>query len=371
MSSHFVLEIGGFEIDSGPRYVVGKFTDLFTPKDRHVRMLDDTKTFKYEITVKELNDRLNECGFTWANTKLAFEKLIEAVSEKIKPEDYVRIDDWGNEKFKKYLSRCSISNALGILYKCKSFGQGFYPDLGTHDFNREELRFVNLLFNNDDFVNIFEDIYFAPLNLYRLLTGVFKPTDQFCVDYTDLVYAGYYKEQDEPIEHGFDSVKASQISGALILGDKIQSDEDEALENKEIKGDSPVSTIKSHLPKYVLGFLNSIGGTIRWGISDNKKIIGVELNEEERDSIRKALYLFLNSIVPPAFRQDINLTFRPIIHDGKQVENLYCVELVIPPSELNSMVFTKGGDTWVRFNGITKELKGIELFNYIRTTYKG
>jgi hypothetical protein len=376
MSSHYSLEIDGLEIGSGPKYVEGEEIFLFTPQDRKVLDLGSYKSFLYEISLSTLNARLSDQGFSWVNAKVAFENLINETIEAI--ERFENLDhmpeDWLNKEgqFKGYLKSLSLSNVLGVLFKCKARGEhAFYPALNSDGLSLEEERLINLLFNRGRF-NRINEVFFHPFNLLRLLTGVFPAQKCLTIDYTALVNAGYYEEDSEPIEQGFNEIISQNIQGSLILGETIISEEDLLLENKGISGRNPVQTIKDSLQKYVIGFLNSKGGVIRWGVSDQGIVTGFKLGREDKDRLRRAVGDLCDAVVPNIAGANIQLTFRPIIHDGVEIPDNYCVDIEVPNLESPHIyrIKTKPNRTWVRLDGLTIELQGDALREYARITNK-
>jgi hypothetical protein len=79
----------------------------------------------------------------------------------------------------------------------------------------------------------------------------------------------------------------------------------------------------------------------------------------------------VEDIIPPVNPTKFVFKFRPIIHDGKIIQDLFCVELSVPKGTLNSLHFTKGGKTWIRMDGVTKELKGYDLYCFVQELAKG
>ncbi|TOQ03806.1 AAA family ATPase, partial [Vibrio parahaemolyticus] len=64
-----------------------------------------------------------------------------------------------------------------------------------------------------------------------------------------------------------ETVQPSQLR--LREGAHCGLEEDQTTEFKEIKGNNPKQSIQKPLDKYILSFLNSEGGSIYWGITDD------------------------------------------------------------------------------------------------------
>ena len=75
----------------------------------------------------------------------------------------------------------------------------------------------------------------------------------------------------------------------FIEGEKAAFEEDLNHEFKEIKGNNPAKSIQNLVDEYVIAFLNSSGGSIFWGITDQALIKSVILNNDQKDNIRKSI----------------------------------------------------------------------------------
>ncbi len=373
MSSCFIIEFGGFEIDSGPQYVQGEFTDLFTEQDLIITNQGNESTYRYKISVSDLRNRLITIGFTQDNLQVALSSYLEnqkdELTARLHDETYIKYfgEDYLSElrQHIEYLKSLNEDSITDLLTRCKKFEHGFYPDLGNHDLSSSELKLLDGLFNRDN-----SEIYFHPFNLYFLLSKIFSDGDVLEVDYTDLVYAGYYQSDESPIKYGYNEIVKNLHPDSLILGEKLDDEENEYKEFKEIKGNNAINSISKNIVRYVVAFLNTYGGSILWGITDNRKVKGIELNYNDRDSLKRRFYDALSTIEPNVNKDELSLKFRPIIHNGEVQIDLYCIEITVPKLEPNKMYFKKSGETWIRLDGVTKQLKGVELYDFIEARIK-
>lgn len=138
-------------------------------------------------------------------------------------------------------------------------------------------------------------------------------------------------------------------------------EEDQTIEFKEIKGNNPKQSIQKPLDKYIISFLNSEGGSIYWGITDDGIVKGVKLTTSNKDDINKSIVAVINNIVPSIDPTKVQVTY----HAVENMEDHYVLEVCVSKSRLDSLYFNKSDETWVRLNGVSRYLKGLELQEYI------
>ena len=143
-------------------------------------------------------------------------------------------------------------------------------------------------------------------------------------------------------------------------------------EFKEIRGGNPVGRIEDNCDEYAVAFLNRQGGRIFWGVRNEDRItIGVELDERQRDEIRSKVSNKLGAIRPPISPEHWQLEFHNVYNlkdgdiQGEIVEDLWVIELVVPPQERN-VFYTGGGSLYVKTDGGKKKLIAEEVTEFIR-----
>lgn len=147
----------------------------------------------------------------------------------------------------------------------------------------------------------------------------------------------------------------------FVKGQKCSLEENLTYEFKEVKGQNPRSSIKNVVDEYILGFLNSSGGSIFWGICDDGLVKGVVLDSGAKDSIKIAINSKIHTIEPSIDPTKIHIVF----HEVAGVEHGYVVEVNVPKANLTRLYFNSSGNTWVRVNGCNQKLKGPALEDYI------
>lgn len=127
----------------------------------------------------------------------------------------------------------------------------------------------------------------------------------------------------------------------------VQIEESRTVEFKEVKGSNAVNAIKSTADNYAVGFLNREGGTIFWGISDDRKVLGVELSAKKRDDVRCAIAGKLNVIQPHLDPSRFRTEFIRVLSETGTEAERFVVALVVPRGDQDKLYFTAGNKTYV------------------------
>ena len=139
-------------------------------------------------------------------------------------------------------------------------------------------------------------------------------------------------------------------------------------EFKEIKGKNPVGSITNAADEYAVAFLNIEGGRIFWGIKDDDRItVGVNLDERQRDEIRREVSEKLGSIDPPVSVGDWYLEFHNVYNSqGETIEDLWVVELLVLRRPEKDVFYTNSGELFVKTQGGKQKLLGPQVTEFIR-----
>jgi hypothetical protein len=152
-----------------------------------------------------------------------------------------------------------------------------------------------------------------------------------------------------------------------IFGEKLTFEESRGVEFKEIHGNNPVSAIVNTADEYAVAFLNADGGRILWGIRDSDRmVVGIPLDERQRDRLRKSVADKLHSIQPPIDPTQFETNLHPI-RLPEAPDTLYVVELIIPAGQSAAPYYTGGHEMFVRLDGVKKKLTGPQLTAWIRS----
>ena len=160
---------------------------------------------------------------------------------------------------------------------------------------------------------------------------------------------------NQPIQHHF------------VQGEPVPFEETSLCEFKEIKSRNPASRIEEVVDKYTVAFLNRAGGRIFWGIKDkDRTAIGVKLDDQVRNDIREKVPNKLGTIQPPISPEHWQLKFHNVYDSQeKTVEDLWVIELVVPPPQKRGIFYTSSKKLFVRDDGVTRELQGPAATEFI------
>ena len=116
--------------------------------------------------------------------------------------------------------------------------------------------------------------------------------------------------------------------------EKIVEDENSSIEYKDYQfpfGDKQIFEIK----RQICGFINSNGGRLYIGITDEKIIKGIVLNKNSLNSFENLLFTCIDNFSPKIPNNKIKIYYIPIKNAQKDsyIANLYIVKLIIMPGD--------------------------------------
>ncbi len=158
----------------------------------------------------------------------------------------------------------------------------------------------------------------------------------------------------------------------FLQNQPVPFEETRLYEFKEIKGRNPVGSITNASDEYAVAFLNSEGGRIFWGITNKDRItVGVNLDDRQRDEVRRKVSEKLWGIRPPISDEDWDIEFH-LVYDlqGNTVADLWVVELVISPQEEKEVFYTNSGELFIKTPGGKQRLLGPQVTEFIRSRFQ-
>jgi hypothetical protein len=367
MATESEVSIGGTYLGGTAKRVGDHEAMLFNASDLVAvgGIADDSFFRAYQITVRELRCRLEALGYSLthvrdqivstlqkgygelSNDHIPQCKLFLDYGCKITVEQLVQLArQWRNEHNKNYdhMAQFDLSNYPSILLE---FIQGCSSEILLPS----------------------QNIWIHGYQFERLLCEIYSDEEVFQIDFTQLVKAGYYKPDDQPITNEFDRLLSQFNPLSYRLMEKIKEEESETLEFKTLVSGNPAKSIGQQLPKYLIGFLNGKGGRILFGVNDAGIVEGVTLNREERDQLQRNIGAAVSSITPNFPQAAVEIILRPLISVGAEIEDKFVIDISVPSGRPNEMYFTHSGETWVRHGTSTFALKGHQLFVHICTRY--
>ena len=158
----------------------------------------------------------------------------------------------------------------------------------------------------------------------------------------------------------------------FVQNQPVPLEETRLYEFKEVKGKNPAGSITNTSDEYAVAFLNCEGGRIFWGVRDGDRItVGVTLDERRRDEVRRKVSEKLGSIRPPISVEDWQLELHQV-HDLQReiIEDLWVVELLVPPPQKRNVFYTNSGELFVKTDGGIRRLLGPEITEFIHRHFQ-
>lgn len=117
------------------------------------------------------------------------------------------------------------------------------------------------------------------------------------------------------------------VGNHFILGSKVKLDEDLQVEYKDIA----VSQIAKEAYEYAVAYARGPGGHTFFGVRDNGKVVGLQLDYSQRNDLRKRIEDKLFTIEPPLLAiEDYTLSFENVIDvHGHPVAEIFVIDLEV------------------------------------------
>lgn len=367
MATESEVSIGGTYLGGTAKFVGDHQVQLFNASDLvAVGDAPDDSFFRaYQITVRELRRRLEALGYSLSYVR---EEIVATLKK-----GYLELNDSDAPQCKFFLDYgCSITveQLIELARQWKNEDRTTYDYMEQFNLDNYSSALIDFVQgNSSELLLPSQNIWIHGYHFERLLCEVYSDDEIFQIDYTRLVRAGYYTPNAQPISNEFDRYLSQFNPLSFRLMETLTEEESESLEFKAVVSGSPSKTISQQLPKYLIGFLNSKGGRILFGVTDDGVVEGVKLNREERDKLQRNIAAAVSSITPNFPQSAVQVNRRPLISNGMEIEDRFVIEISVPSGKPNEMYFTHSGDTWVRHGTSTSVLKGHQLFVHICARY--
>ena len=174
---------------------------------------------------------------------------------------------------------------------------------------------------------------------------------------------------EECLTHATDRANLTEPTQIRFIQEQpVPFEETRFYEFKEIRGRNPADSITNTSDEYTVAFLNRDGGRVFWGITDSDRITaGVNLNDQQRDEVRRKVSEKLWAIRPSISDENWQLEFHHVYDlQGETVEDLWVIELVVPPPQEKDIFYTNSGELFVKTEGGKQKLLGPQVTEFIR-----
>lgn len=157
---------------------------------------------------------------------------------------------------------------------------------------------------------------------------------------------------------------------SFAMGERFPMPENRSCELKEVKGQNPVGSIGQVVDQYVVAFLNAgvdQSGSIYWGVTDSRQVVGVPLTEAQCDEIRRAVVERVGNIKPPLAPTSLSIDFHPVTGDGPTPR--YVVEVKVPAVHGTHLYATGSEEVYVKTDAGKKRLGIMQIQEELRRRF--
>ncbi|MGF6095743.1 RNA-binding domain-containing protein [Pseudomonas sp. 18175] len=367
MATESEVSIGGTYLGGTARYLGDEQASLFNSSDLVATgdIKDDSFRRVYSISIAELRRRLEALGYSLPQVRNEIVSNLRNGYKELEADAPTQC-----KEFLDYGCSITIEQLIELAQQWKTSDKSewnYLSQFNMDNFPETLLEFIQGC--SSELLLPSQNIWLHGHYFERLLCEVHTDDELFEIDFTQLIRAGYYKPDAQPISDDFDHSLTRFHPRAFRLMDTLTEEESDTLEFKSVSAGNPSKAIAKQLPKYLIGFLNNKGGQVLFGVSDAGIAEGVSLNRNDRDLLYREIAAATLCITPNIAQTEVKVELRPLISAGTEVSDKFVVDISVPCGRPNEMYFTTSGETWYRFGTTTNSLTGHKLFNHICARY--
>ncbi|XP_078590685.1 uncharacterized protein LOC144870436 [Branchiostoma floridae x Branchiostoma japonicum] len=167
---------------------------------------------------------------------------------------------------------------------------------------------------------------------------------------------------------------ASRSLEHFLLGESLGA-ETRSLEFKKGDGNFLEFHLKRTVAKYTCAFLNSGGGTLMVGVTDDGKVCGVSCDHRREDNIRIDIDSVIKGFRPQVFPSQYSVQFIPVLEqslhgDVPTNRKVLCITVHTPTDRHQGLYATPHGEVFVRRDGSVEELSASGVQEWCRRNYQ-
>lgn len=151
------------------------------------------------------------------------------------------------------------------------------------------------------------------------------------------------------------------------INEKIHEEENVEIEFKNYNYPLSSELVKT-ITNQMNGFLNSLGGRIYFGITDEGIVKGITLTQKQRDLFKNDLVNYSYNFFPNCRTEKFEVSFIPIKNKNDIfINNLYIVKLLVKQGDTSKLysISDKYFESYIRLDGQVAKLKSSEIMHYI------
>lgn len=148
------------------------------------------------------------------------------------------------------------------------------------------------------------------------------------------------------------------------LNRTVDETEKRNVEFKEIRGQNPCRSIVDNAEIYINAFLNSrVSGTgvIKWGITDDGVVKGVQLSRKDKDLIDRQISERIGQMKPYVSTENIHISFEEVGSGGDIVPELYVIEITVESFASDFLFSTGKNEVYIKTEGGKRRLNSLEI----------
>ena len=201
--------------------------------------------------------------------------------------------------------------------------------------------------------------YFDQKVNYYILSSLF-PNEVVRLEVGEVIESGYWPRSDFEKNRFDDSLLIAGDQEAYVRYSGISLDENEVNEFKAVTTQSVCNSIRKHLSKAAIAFLNNRGGSIYFGITNSGEIRGFETDRDLRDKIANLVVRIMDNVAPPVPSDSYLIRFIPLIENGQVRSDIVCLRIGFGLKRNERRYSLSQGQSWFRQYAASPKLLDID-----------
>jgi|LakMenEpi03Aug12_release.lakeMendotaPanAssembly.Ray.scaffolds.fasta_scaffold391955_1 hypothetical protein len=332
MGCYWSLCFGHLEIAGGNQNYYPEILDLLLKEDFR------PATLGCLLGADELLSRLARLGYSESSCKSYFAKYrndLEAYKDAILflNDDFTYSYPW--DTLSPFIEKTDLNDARRIWDNL--FRQ---IPLSADD------RYLHSLVTNCFDAEYIEPYFDQKVN-YFILSSLF-PNEAVSLEVGEVIEGGYWPRSDFERNRFDEELLINGDEEAYIRYSVIELEENEVNEFKEVTPESVCNSIRKHLSRAAIAFLNNQGGSIYFGVADSGEVRGFETDRTTRDRIANLVVKIMDNVAPPVSSDSYKIKFIPLIENGQVCRDIVCLCITFGLERNQRRYRSLRGHSWFR-----------------------
>lgn len=340
MGCYWSLCFGHLEIARGNQNYYPDILDLLLEKDFSPEAL------RCSFGADELLSRLGRIGYSNISCETYFAQYLTDLDMNkdailFVNDDFTHSYPW--EALWPFMDKTDLNDVRRIWDS-----QFRHISLSAHD------RYLHRLVTNCFDAEYIEPHFDQKVN-YFILSSLF-PNEAVNLEVGEVIESGYWPRSDFERNRFDEELLRNENQEAYIRYSIIHVEEDEVNEFKEVTTESVCNSIRKHLSKTAIAFLNNQGGSIWFGVADSGEIRGFETDRKIRDKIANLVVKILDNVDPPLPSDSFKINFIPLIEKGQVYKDTVCLCISFGLERNERRYGSSQGQSWFRQHAASPKL---------------